>query len=76
MVRAEKASIYENCIPYLTEKYNEEFGQRSWEVIGLWFGARGSVSKNTVDFFDMMRFERGKLAEIANNVISDTVRIM
>lgn len=48
-VQAEKASIYEQCIRDLETKYGQ-FGTRQYEVIGLWFGARGVISNGVLDF--------------------------
>ncbi|KAJ4442515.1 hypothetical protein ANN_04102 [Periplaneta americana] len=44
-VDEEKKSIYESCIPYLSEKYNLPTSQ--WSVSGLLFGARGTLPKFT-----------------------------
>ncbi|KAJ4436422.1 hypothetical protein ANN_19055 [Periplaneta americana] len=46
-VDEEKKSIYESCIPYLSEKYNIPTSQ--WNVSGLLFGARGTLPKFTCD---------------------------
>ncbi|KAJ4436563.1 hypothetical protein ANN_16596 [Periplaneta americana] len=40
-VDIEKKSIYEPCLPYLSQKYNVPLKQ--WSVIGLLFGSRGKV---------------------------------
>ncbi|KAJ4441230.1 hypothetical protein ANN_11081 [Periplaneta americana] len=44
-VDIEKKSIYEPCLPYLSQKYNVPLKQ--WSVIGLLFGSRGSITKFT-----------------------------
>ncbi|KAJ4438682.1 hypothetical protein ANN_14629 [Periplaneta americana] len=44
-VDEEKKSIYESCIPYLSEKYNISTSQ--WSVSGLLFGARDTLPKFT-----------------------------
>ncbi|KAJ4428001.1 hypothetical protein ANN_24014 [Periplaneta americana] len=44
-VDEEKKSIYESCIPYLSEKYNIPTSQ--WSVSGLLFRARGTLPKFT-----------------------------
>ena len=44
-VDEEKRSIYEPCIPYFSVKYN--IPVEKWSVIGLLFGARGSLPKFT-----------------------------
>ncbi|KAJ4445784.1 hypothetical protein ANN_12469 [Periplaneta americana] len=47
-VDIEKKSIYEPCLPYLSQKYNVPLKQ--WSVIGLLFGSRGSVTKFTWNY--------------------------
>ncbi|KAJ4441552.1 hypothetical protein ANN_11408 [Periplaneta americana] len=47
-VDIEKKSIYEPCLPYLSQKYNVPLKQ--WSVIGLLFGSRGSISKFTWNY--------------------------
>ncbi|KAJ4435502.1 hypothetical protein ANN_18118 [Periplaneta americana] len=42
-VDIEKKSIYEPCLPYLSQKYNVPLKQ--WSVIGLLFGSRCSITK-------------------------------
>ncbi|KAJ4449688.1 hypothetical protein ANN_01092 [Periplaneta americana] len=46
-VDEEKKSIYESCIPYLSEKYNIPTSQ--WSVSGVLFGARGTLPKFTLE---------------------------
>ncbi|KAJ4450401.1 hypothetical protein ANN_01825 [Periplaneta americana] len=47
-VDTEKKSIYEPCLPYLSQKYNVPLKQ--WSVIGLLFGSRGSNTKFTWNY--------------------------
>ena len=49
IVQSEKAAIYAPCIPDLQRRYKDEFGQRDYEVIGLWLGARGTISKGLLN---------------------------
>ncbi|WP_165480171.1 hypothetical protein [Clostridioides difficile] len=58
-VRKEKAAIYDSCGSYLGAKYESKFGKRRFEVIGLWFGARGTISRQLVDVFE--RFDLDKV---------------
>ncbi|KAJ4438159.1 hypothetical protein ANN_14098 [Periplaneta americana] len=46
--RREVKSIYEPCLPYLSQKCNVPLKQ--WSVIGLLFGSRGSISKFTWNY--------------------------
>ena len=72
----EKRRIYEQCIPYYKEKYTQKYGDREWRVIGLWFGARGSVGDEVIKFFNEVKLKKDNLIEISNNVICDTIRII
>ncbi|KAJ4450739.1 hypothetical protein ANN_02169 [Periplaneta americana] len=47
-VDIEKKTIYEPCLPYLSQKYNIPLKQ--WSVIGLLFGSRGSITKFTWNY--------------------------
>ncbi|KAJ4427993.1 hypothetical protein ANN_24006 [Periplaneta americana] len=47
-VDIEKKSIYEPCLPYLSQKYNVPLKQ--WSVIGLLFGSRDSITKFTWNY--------------------------
>ena len=46
LVNREKKDIYEPCIPYFSQRYNI----RDIEVIGLYVGARGTITKQFVQF--------------------------
>ncbi|XP_053989793.1 uncharacterized protein LOC128882229 [Hylaeus volcanicus] len=74
-VDAEKKSIYEKCIPYLREKFHEEFGDRSYEVTGLWFGARGTIPDFTAKFFKLHGID-SDLPTISEKIIIDSIGII
>ncbi|CAN0600844.1 unnamed protein product, partial [Ectocarpus sp. 12 AP-2014] len=75
-VRREKAAIYEKCIADIEAKYESQFGKRQYEVIGLWFGARGTVSQQLVDFFERFELDKETLVEMAEAVISMSVQMV
>ena len=50
-VRREKEEIYRPCITDLSKRYNS-FGQREFQVLGVWMGARGAIGKSLIDLFD------------------------
>ena len=74
-VREEKQRIYESCIPDLKERYGHD-GDYEYEVLGLWFGARGAVGQSVLDLFERFDLPKDRIAEIAVRVISDSVRII
>ena len=75
-IMAEKAKIYESCIPYYSEKYFSKFGKREWKVRGLWFGSRGTVGTSVVNFFNEVKLEVSKISEITESVLIRTIQII
>ena len=71
----EKAGIYESCIPDCITKYSS-YGHKNWSVKGLWFGARGTVGKSVITFFDEHKIEKKNLLEITTRVLVDTINIV
>ena len=74
-VQAEKQAIYQSCYDNLAERY-EGIQGRECEVIGLWIGARGSVSTQLVQFFDRFQLERKHLPTIAESVLIASVHMI
>ena len=74
-VQEEKALLYEGCVPDLKERY-AHLGDFEWKVIGLWFGARGTISKGAVQFFKDFELDLKLLPEIAIGVLSDSIRMI
>lgn len=74
-VQAEKHGIYASCIPDIAKKY-EHFGRRVFEVIGLWFGARGTVSTGVLNFFDRFSLPKNILPEMTETILADSVRMI
>ncbi|XP_073976443.1 uncharacterized protein [Rhodnius prolixus] len=75
-VDIEKKGIYEKCIPFFKEKFREEFGEREYRVMGLWFGARGTLPRLTVDFAREMGFYSTGLHNLAESIILDSLGIL
>ena len=75
IVQKDKADIYEHCYKDLAERY-KQYGIREYEVIGLWIGARGTISSSMVDFFDRFQLDKSKLPAIAEMVLSVSIRII
>lgn len=71
-VDEEKKRIYEPCIPFLSQQY----GVGAWEVVGLWFGARGTASKLLLEFFKAHNIPKASLFTICMLVLRDTLRII
>lgn len=74
-IHREKCEIYNGCIPYLKEKYLESYGERDFQVLGLWFGSRGTISKN-VFFFDKFHLPKNLLKILSQTIICDSVKIV
>ena len=74
-VQEEKQAIYESCYDDLCKKY-PIIEKRDCEVIGLWMGARGTVSTQMVDFFDRFHLDKKALPELAETVLSCSVRMI
>jgi hypothetical protein len=74
-VEADKTSIYEQCISSYKLKY-AHMGQRDFEIIPLWFGARGSIPPHVVDFFSRFQLDLQALPRIAEEVLVDTVKMV
>ena len=75
LVQQEKHDIYASCAPDLAEKYSH-FGRRTFEVIGLWFGARGTISTGVVDFFDRFKLDKKVLPEMTETILADSIRMI
>ena len=74
IVREEKSSIYESCIPDLKLRYGHE--DFEYEVIGIWFGARGAIGESVLKLFDRFGLPKCKISEIAVGVIADSVKLI
>lgn len=73
-VDLEKKRHYEPCFPYLDEKYHIPVCR--WEVIGLLFGARGTISKFCINFFHRFHIDLLELQDIAINVLRHSLLIV
>ncbi|KAJ4441832.1 hypothetical protein ANN_11691 [Periplaneta americana] len=67
-VDLEKKRHYEPRFTYLEEKYHIPVCR--WEVIGLLFGARGTISRFCISFFHRFHIDLLELQDIAINVLS------
>ena len=75
IVQEEKNGIYHSCIPFLAEKYSH-FGERDFEVIGLFFGARGTIGRNVVQFFDRFELDKRVLPEMTESILIDSLNMI
>lgn len=64
-VDSEKKGIYEPCVPYFQSKYNVS----DIEVIGLYIGARGTISKNFVSFSKKNKISLSVIETIVSSVL-------
>lgn len=74
-VREEKRQIYEPCINDLKKRF-ESFGEREFEVLGLWMGAKGSISPSLIEFFERFGLDRRLLPELAEQTLSYSIKMI
>lgn len=74
-VQEEKQQIYKSCYESLAQKH-PMIRDRECEVIGLWMGARGTVSTEMVNFFDKFKLDKKELPKMAEKVLIDSVRMI
>ena len=75
VVQKEKERIYRGCIQDLSRRY-QHHGKRQFEVIGLWWGSRGTISKGVVKFFDRFKLNKKLLPEMAESVLVSSIRML
>ena len=75
VVQQEKQAIYGTCSTDLNNKYSQ-YGDREYEVIGLWLGARGSIGTGVTDFFDRFHLDKGLLPEITEAILVDSIHMI
>ena len=75
IVQNEKRSIYEPCINDLRDKY-KHLGERNYEVIGVWMGARGTVGESLLSLFNRFDLPKDQLPAMAAKAISDSIRMI
>lgn len=76
MVDEEKKKIYEPCIEDISKRYNSKYGDRNYEVIGLWLGSRGAISTFVQDFFRKFNLNPSHLANISESILKDSIHII
>ena len=74
-VQAEKSEIYAPCVPNPAGAIQRKF-RREYEVIGVWLGARGTVSRSLLNLFEKFKLDKNRLPQLAEQVIADSVRII
>jgi len=74
-VEKDKTSIYNQCIEHYKQRYRHK-GEREFEIIPLWFGARGSVSNQVLEFFDRFQLDKNAMLDIAQGVLVDTLKML
>ena len=65
-VDKEKKSIYEPTVPYFLEKYD----LKSISITGIFFGARGTISKFFVQWRHKFKIEKHFEEEIVTNIVN------
>jgi hypothetical protein len=72
IVQEEKSSIYDKCHADLKEKY----GIEHIRTIGLWVGARGTIPKGLLDFWNEFKLEKALLDDIAQISLLSTIKMI
>ena len=67
-VQDDKVRIYRGCIQDLARRYRH-YGERKFEVIGLWFGSRGAIGTGVLEFFERFRLDKKILPRIAEEIL-------
>ena len=75
VVKKEKERIYRGCIRDLSKRY-QQYGKCYFEVIGLWWGARGTISKGVDAFFGRFNLDKKALPDIAELVLVASLRML
>ena len=75
IVREEKKQIYEPCISDLEKRF-ESYGKREFEVLGLWMGAKGTISPSLLEFFERFDLDRNLLPDLAEQTLSHSIRMI
>ena len=71
-VNKEKQSIYESCIPDVMIKYK----LKNVKVIGLFIGARGTITRFFEDFRELFRLPKSLSEEIALTALKTSIQIL
>ena len=74
-VQREKAQVYEQCIPDLKRRYSQ-WGERDFEVIGVWVGARGTIGTSVIRLFERFDLSKARIPELAECVLSSSIRMV
>ena len=73
-VMAEKKKIYEPCITDIKNRYALEGFE--FEVLGLWFGSRGTIGRSVLDLFNRLQLDKQQLPHMAEIIVSASVRMI
>ncbi|KAJ4432145.1 hypothetical protein ANN_20761, partial [Periplaneta americana] len=71
-VHEEKRAIYLPCCDDLCHKYNIQ----DWNVIGLMFGARGTIPKFTLEILRKLKVPDKTLRTIASTILKSSLNII
>ena len=73
-VQAEKEGLYASCAKSINDLFANH-GKREFRVFGLWVGGRGTISREMEQFFKSFRLDKRILPEIAEMVLSASIKI-
>jgi len=74
-VQRDKTSTYESCVADIKQNYSFVYN-KDIEVVGLWWGARGTVTTQVANFFDRLGLDKSKLPEMAESILVDSIGML
>ena len=75
LVQKDKEKTYRSCFNDLSRRY-QQYGKRDFEVIGLWWGSRGTISEGVKNFFKRFKLNMKVLPEMAEAVLISSIRML
>ena len=76
LVQQEKESIYEKCETYYNSKFSHHYGYRNYEIHGLCFVARGTISNAVLKFYETFDLSIEDLIPICKQIMIDSIQII
>ena len=75
MIQVEKEAIYSGCSGDLKKSF-PQYPIQNIEILGLWFGARGTISPQIVSLFNRFGLDESHLVGMAESVVIDSIKMI
>ena len=75
IVQREKEDRYQSCISDLSLQY-AHMGQRDYEVLGVWFGSRGTIGRTALELFEKFNLDKRELPDIAESILVASLQMI